>query len=340
MRCVGRVRKIWRNMTHSARRHILGTSALGLVLASHLELPEGGLVGWNHNSSSISGSYANGNVDASLTYSGGLVGLNRDGSTITDSYATGNVSGANTAGGLTGRNDGASTIRDSYSTGSAAGTSNVGGLIGSNASAVHTSYWNTQTSGQATSDGGTGLTSAQMRQADSFTGWDIDGEAGTGTVWRIYEGLAAPILRSFLDPLTVKFKDKTAFAGLDFDLPELSASGLVVGKSLGILFGPSGLSGADLATPGTYSILPTGLYSPQQGYDITFAPGTLTLQPQTFNNITDPGRTQVKITYDFEVGHASMPDPVPEILWEIRESEWLEQESEAERLTLPLTQEE
>jgi len=352
------------NFTNSS---VTGSYATGSVTGSGDRV--GGLVGYNHDNSSIDDSYATGNVDGSGNEVGGLVGYNHDNSSIDDSYATGNVSGNNNVGAFAGRNALSSTITNSYSTGHAdgndsvggfaglntssssvtnsystgivTGNANVGGLIGSSPGGTATnSYWNTQTSGQATSDGGTGLTSAQMMEMASFAGWDISDEGGAGTVWRIYEGMAVPILRSFLDPLTVRFKDKSAFAGLDFDLPELSISGLVAGKGLDILLGTVSLSGADLATPGTYSILPTGLYSPQQGYDITFAPGTLTLRPQTFNNITDPGRTQVKITYDFEAGHASMLDPAPEVLWEIREGEWMEQGLEAERLTLPPEQEE
>lgn len=38
---------------------------------------------------------------------------------------------------------------------------------------VTNSYWDTQTSGQATSAGGTGKTTAQMKSQSTFTGWDF-----------------------------------------------------------------------------------------------------------------------------------------------------------------------
>jgi filamentous hemagglutinin family protein len=141
----------------------------------------GGLVGIN--SGSVSTSYATGNV----TETGGLQGDSAGGlvgdnfGTISDSYATGSISGANAVGGLVGYNAG--TINTSYSAGRVSGTSNVGGLVGYNAtgdaagrceegcdaSQVSNSFWDIQTSGQATSAGGTGMSSAQMQQQANFT---------------------------------------------------------------------------------------------------------------------------------------------------------------------------
>jgi hypothetical protein len=54
---------------------------------------------------------------------------------------------------------------------------------------VGTSYWDTQTSGQATSAGGTGKTTAQMKKQATFVGWDFT------SVWRISENLSYPILQ-------------------------------------------------------------------------------------------------------------------------------------------------
>ena len=121
----------------------------------------GGLVGVNNNT--INNSYATGNVSSTGgTDVGGLAGANSAGS-ITNSYATGAVSGTGSyVGGLVGANF--VPINNSYSTGTVAG-STVGGLVGSNFGTVANSSWNTTTSGQATSQGGTGLTTAQLEAA-------------------------------------------------------------------------------------------------------------------------------------------------------------------------------
>ena len=103
-------------------------------------------------------------------------------------------------GGLVGANDGA-VIR-CYSTGSVQGTDNVGGLVGYNNDAIHGTvtacFWDTQTSGQATSAGGTGKTTAEMQTAKTFlgAGWDFVGETKNGTedIWWIDEGKDYPRL--------------------------------------------------------------------------------------------------------------------------------------------------
>jgi hypothetical protein len=63
---------------------------------------------------------------------------------------------------------------------------------------VTESFWDTQTSGQATSTAGTGKTTAQMQKASTFleAGWDFVGESQNGTenIWAICEGLDYPKL--------------------------------------------------------------------------------------------------------------------------------------------------
>ncbi len=138
----------------------------------------GGLVG-NNQAGSITASYATGSVSGNL-YVGGLVGDSDRGTTITASYATGSVSGR-VAGGLVGVNLG--TIADSYSIGAVSGSSSVGGLVGANSALSYTgtvtaSYWDTQTSGQSSSDGGEGKTTSELQSPTSNTGiyatWDDD----------------------------------------------------------------------------------------------------------------------------------------------------------------------
>jgi hypothetical protein len=124
----------------------------------------GGLVGWNDGI--ISTSYSRGSVSCDFYQVGGLVGSN-DG-LITDSYSAVSVaSGFSSVGGLVGSNSG--TIRNSYSTGSVSGDDSVGGLVGANINAfVQSSFWDTETSGQSTSDGGAGKTTAEMKTKSTF----------------------------------------------------------------------------------------------------------------------------------------------------------------------------
>ncbi len=88
-----------------------------------------------------------------------------------------------------------------YSTGAVSGSSSlsVGGLVGSDRQPrVILCFWDTQTSGQNTSVGGTGKTTAEMQTADTFlkAGWDFVDETANGTedVWWILEGQDYPRL--------------------------------------------------------------------------------------------------------------------------------------------------
>ncbi|WP_321347433.1 YDG domain-containing protein [Halopseudomonas oceani] len=138
----------------------------------------GGLVGDSFANSRISQSYATAAVTGTLEV-GGLVGHQFDGS-ISQSYATGAVTGSNQVGGLVGLQNGGN-ISQSYATGAVTGAAQVGGLVAYQDpiySSITNSYWNTETTGQATSaGGGTGLTTEQMFSADSFTGFEF------GEVW-------------------------------------------------------------------------------------------------------------------------------------------------------------
>ncbi len=146
----------------------------------------GGLVGCNKGS--ISNSYTAGTVTNSNDYVGGLVGNNYVGGTISNSYSTAAVSG-NYAGGLVGCNI-AAGISNSYSTGAVSGT-NLGGLIALYSSgAITNSYWDTETSGRATSGGGTGKTTAEMMTQATYTGWDF------ANTWWMSPANTRPFLRS------------------------------------------------------------------------------------------------------------------------------------------------
>ena len=120
------------------------------------------------------------------------------------------ANGGTMVGGLVGGADIGSTISNAYATGNvtANGGTSVGGLVGWNLNTISASFWNTTTSGQTTgvgkgsSTGTTGATTAQMMTASTFTGWNISNTGGTTATWRIYEGYTAPLLSSFLIPLT------------------------------------------------------------------------------------------------------------------------------------------
>ncbi len=176
----------------------------------------GGLVGNNGVNGIISKSYATGHV-AGDDRVGGLVGQNAG--LISICYARGDVDGVDQIGGLIGYQQSGFDIYTvkSYSTGAVTGTSQLGGLIGYNARAnaapgvstdpatlvsainatpngtlnydgysVKFSFWDVETSGQAASSGGgTGKTTAEMKTETTFTneGWDF------ATLWDITPGV-------------------------------------------------------------------------------------------------------------------------------------------------------
>jgi hypothetical protein len=63
---------------------------------------------------------------------------------------------------------------------------------------ITTSFWDMQTSGQTTSDGGTGKTTTEMQTASTFleADWDFVDEIANGTedIWWILEGQDYPRL--------------------------------------------------------------------------------------------------------------------------------------------------
>lgn len=187
----------------------------------------GGLVGFNVGGT-VYHSHTTANVHGGW-YVGGVVGRNVGG-TVQLCYATGNISGGNSVGGLVGDTEDG-VIANCYATGSATGTFAVGGLVGyhwqtplSNCYAVgavgggnfdhggligyrfggsvSNSYWNTETSGQSSSAGGTGKTTTQMTTQATFTNWDF---AGT---WSIIEGDSYPWLQWQGEPGSHNFPNK------------------------------------------------------------------------------------------------------------------------------------
>jgi len=155
----------------------------------------GGLVGKNEGT--MSNSYSIVNMIGN-DFVGNLVGVN--GGTVSNSYATGPANGSDFVGGLVGRNEGA--VSKCYSTGNVTGDEHIGGLVGQNLyGVVSNSFWDTQTSGQGSSDGGTGKTTGEMIDIDTFTvaGWDIipvddADDHNTGYIWNIVDTVTYPFL--------------------------------------------------------------------------------------------------------------------------------------------------
>jgi hypothetical protein len=146
----------------------------------------GGLVGWNDDGT-LTACYATGSVTVNVSgYHqdiGGLVGYNYAGN-ITACYATGSVTGYVAVGGLVGSSEG--PLTDCYSIGSVTGIGGlggIGGLVGFNVGSITACFWDIETSGQTTSTGGTGKTTAEMQTLSTFAGegWDF----GT-PVWIYY----------------------------------------------------------------------------------------------------------------------------------------------------------
>ena len=121
---------------------------------------------------------------------GGLIGLHgASDAAVIDCFARGAVS-ATSRGATTGNRDGIgglvggaaldAPLTNCFATGSVSrtpgGTATMGGLVAVGSPAVSASYWDTETTGQASSLGGTGAvgrTTAQMKDATTFATWDL-----------------------------------------------------------------------------------------------------------------------------------------------------------------------
>ena len=152
-------------------------------------LDVGGLVGENYDEGIVTNCYSTASVTGE-DYVGGLVAFNSR-STITNSYSTGSVTGEDVVGGLSGCTDG--TVANCYSSGLVTGDFRLGGLVGWYHGVIRDSFWDVNTSGSATSDGGTPKTTAEMKTESTFTsaGWDFIG------VWDIGENQTYPFLRTY-----------------------------------------------------------------------------------------------------------------------------------------------
>jgi hypothetical protein len=159
----------------------------------------GGLIGSNYKSE-VSHCSSGGTVSG-VMQTGGLIGFHQ--SHVSNCYSTARVEGGDRVGGLVGTNkssspytDAVGSISSCYSTGRVEGRGAVGGLVGRTTNIVdeepiEASFWDTETSGQESSDGGTGRTTEEMLRRDTYSseGWDF-----STPVWVMIEGVTTPRL--------------------------------------------------------------------------------------------------------------------------------------------------
>ncbi len=158
----------------------------------------GGLIGYINSSNylhQISNCHTAGLVKA-YNYVGGLIGLEQD-DVIENCYSTAEVNGVDFVGGLMGKCE-AVSIEKCYSAGKVFAKGNYsGGLLGEcYYTTITNCYWDIEASGQDTSSGGAGKTTKQMKQQDTFAGWDFTNETinGNRDIWTINEHADYPKL--------------------------------------------------------------------------------------------------------------------------------------------------
>jgi hypothetical protein len=185
-------------LAYSGKVSEVGVENINLVVTASQQA--GGLVGGS--SGIVTKSYSTGSVTADGN-AGGLLAWNSG--SVSNSYSTGSVAGNWGVGGLVGWNywnpDKSGTVSNSYSTGSVTGTLRVGGLLGQDGGTVQNSFWDVETSGQATSERGVGKTTAEMQNISTFSGvwWVICGvddpsTRNTAYIWNIVDGQTYPFL--------------------------------------------------------------------------------------------------------------------------------------------------
>ncbi len=192
-----------KRMVGTLAGYVWGTVKLSYATGSvHAAISTaGGLVGVTKPTSLVSQSYAAVDASATLdevkaqvqtvgTYVGGLVGQLQG--RVEVSYATGSVSGQQGVGGLVGWFV-TGAVEASYSTGRVQGNDRQGGLVGNattsmSAGTVTNSYWDTRTSGQTSSAGGTGKTTIELMTptaygsgSDIYANWNLDLDGDTNS---------------------------------------------------------------------------------------------------------------------------------------------------------------
>lgn len=158
-----------------------------------------GAIAGRSEQSTIERCFSTGNVTATEAYAGGIVGENYYYGNIFNCYSRCAVNATGSwGGGITGSSGNVCEIINCYSTGTVNGTATIGGIVGSNVSTVDNCFWDTSTSGIASSDGGTGKTTVEMIDMATYTdtttpgldeAWDFPGypndDNGTASIWEM-----------------------------------------------------------------------------------------------------------------------------------------------------------
>ena len=149
-------------------------SSTALVVAA-------GLVGSNEGT--IERSYSTGSATATDQTAGGVAVQNTG--QITDSYSSSDVESTFIVGGLTGLNGGSITNSHAYGDVNSIDGAGEGGLVGGHITdtnpVANSSFWDSDTTGQSTSAGGSPLTTPQFGTQGNFSGWDFTSVWEMGT---------------------------------------------------------------------------------------------------------------------------------------------------------------
>ncbi|MBU3710427.1 MAG: filamentous hemagglutinin N-terminal domain-containing protein, partial [Limnohabitans sp.] len=263
-------------------------SELGIVNASIVGANQvGTLVG--NNAGYTTTNFATGSVTGQSSV-GGLMGVLDGYGTARNSYAKTNVSvtGNADAGGLIGLVN-VGTVYKTYSTGAVTNLgggapTGVGGLIGRLGTGPRgpvdvsiAGFWDTTLSGQASSAAGVGLDTASTMRWSSLAQFNLN----TNDFWLNYFGKTTPLLKAFLTPLTITAADASkTYDGLVYGGPQAFSTSISTNSYLlGVDTMQYGGSGATAVNAGSYSIVPSGLYSnDNRGYAISYVNGTLSIQ--------------------------------------------------------------
>ncbi|WP_235914259.1 two-partner secretion domain-containing protein [Rugamonas rivuli] len=274
------------NISRAADNHVGLFAILGSGTIRDLKLTDaavegfgytGALVGGIQFGGTVSGVAVEANVKGNDARVGGLAGYSNG--SISNSFMVGdvialNVNSVGNTGGLVGEVSESAALSSTFSSGTVSANGvGLNALVGHNGgispSAVTSSFFST-TSNVIDSVNAAGLTSTQMMQQASFSGFDFV----STPVWRIYEGQTTPLLKAFLTPLTVNVTGPGSTKVYD-GLP----GSYVQAYSHPDVSGAMGYIGG--VNAGTYQIA-TGLYSTK--YDISYSGSApLVITPATLS---------------------------------------------------------
>lgn len=249
------------------------SEVIGINNSSGIGAKSGGLIGMM-SGSTVATSFAKTNVHGDNDIAGGLVGLSTSNSNILNSYAEGSVVSNNFSGGLVGSQNSTSSISHSFASVTVDGP-NVGGVAAMSitGSSVQNVRWDvsktnigikfSDRSSQRNTANVVGLSADQMRVSSNFNGFDLD------NTWKIYEKNTAPLLRSFLTPLTVKI---LATQGQTYNADIAYNGNASIEGQEHVLSKIHGTPNYVLThkNAGMQAVIDNGLYSDQLGYLIKY----------------------------------------------------------------------